>query len=280
MHDVTPPPAPAPAPARGPGPWRWLLPSLLVALLLGLGLVARSGLWRRSPATDDDPFPLLSISDSPYLNTRPEVRYVGAETCRSCHEDRHRSFRHTGMGRSMAPVDLRREPPDATFDHLASKRRYQMRREGGKLWHRDLLLTEGSEEVLLAEYPLKYVIGSGRHSLTYATEVDGFLVESPVSWYRSRNAWGMSPGYDNPHQLGFERPVGEGCLVCHAGQSEARDGSLHRMTVSEPAIGCERCHGPGALHAEKHAGRKPSGARRGEAIDYTIVNPARLSREL
>src|SRR5439155_26513046 len=111
--------------------------------------------------------------------------------------------------RSMAPVRLDREPADASFDHPPSKRRYQVRRKDGQLWHRELLLAEGSEEVVLSEYALKYVVGSGRHSLTYLVEADGFLVESPLTWYTSRSAWAMSPGYDRPDHAGFERATGE-----------------------------------------------------------------------
>ncbi len=270
MPDAPPPPA-----RRR---WLWLLIPLLAALLVGVWLGTRTRPAPPKPREPDDPFPLTPTSPSPYLNTRPGVGYVGSEACRKCHEDRHASFRHTGMGRSMAPVDPGREPPDASFDHAPSKRRYQVRRKDGRVWHRELLLT-GGPEVLLAEYPLTHVVGSGRHSLTYAVEADGFLVESPVTWYRSKKAWGMSPGYDTPHQAGFERAVGEGCLTCHAGRADALDGSLHRMRLVEPAIGCERCHGPGQLHVEQHRGGERSLPARVKP-DITIVNPARLPREL
>src|SRR5262249_2971455 len=153
-------------------------------------------------------------------------------------------------------------------------------RKDGQVWHREFLFTAGKEEILLCEYPLKYVIGSGRHSRTYAVEAESFLVESPVTWYTSSKSWKMSPGYDNPHQQGFDRAVGEGCLICHAGQADAVGSSLHRMQVNEAAIGCERCHGPGSLHIAHHAGRKPAAERPAGAVDYTIVNPAHLSRDL
>jgi predicted CXXCH cytochrome family protein len=286
-----PPPDPAPGlaphavrePRRAVGPGRRArlpgLLALLTAALVAVGLAARWGPWKKPPASPGDRFPLPPVSSSPFLNTGPEARYVGSDACRECHAGSSASFRRTGMGRSMAEVDLSREPPDAGFDHPPSKRRYQVVRKGGQLWHRELLLAEGPAEVVLAEYPVKYVVGSGRHSLTYLVEADGFLVESPVTWYTSRQAWGMSPGYDRPNQSGFERAVGESCLTCHAGRAEAVGGSLHRMHVGEAAIGCERCHGPGSLHVARHAGRdRPAGGTSG--IDYTVVNPAHLSREL
>jgi predicted CXXCH cytochrome family protein len=249
-------------------------------------LAAALGLWaqaqrrnRQAPAPQTD-FPVLPLSVSPFLNTGPEARHVGSEVCRSCHDGPYASFRRTGMGRSMAEVDPAHEPPDGAFGHLPSRRRYEVRRKEGRLWHRELLHTGGAEDVLLSEYPVRYVVGSGRHSRTYLVEAEGFLVESPVTWYASRQAWGMSPGYDQPDHWGFERAIGESCLFCHAGQAQAIGASLHQMHIAEPAIGCERCHGPGSLHVEHHTGRPRPAVRPSGAIDYTIVNPAHLPREL
>lgn len=242
--------------------------SVTVAFLAALSVL----LWPSKART----FPLPGRASSAYLNTRPNARYTGSEACRSCHAQEHASFRHTGMGISMAEVIPSRQPPDASFDHAPSKRRYQVRHKDGQLWHRELLIDGRDDETVLSEYPVKYVVGSGRHSLTYLVEADGFLVESPVTWYASRQSWGMSPGYDNPEQLGFERAADEGCLVCHAGQARAIEGSLHRVQVTEAAIGCERCHGPGSLHVDSRR-RNPAG---NGVTDNTIVNPARLSRDL
>jgi len=113
-------------------------------------------------------------------------------------------------------LDPAREPPDGAFDHPLSEHRYEIRRKDGGLWHRELLLSQGKQEILLSEHPIKYVIGSGNHVRMYAVETDGFLVESPVSWYASRPAWGMSPGYDTSDQAGFARAIPDRCLYCHA----------------------------------------------------------------
>jgi hypothetical protein len=250
----------------------------------GAALVATAGalaVWwcvRTPEAPSGDPFPLAPITSSPFQNTRAAAHYVGSDACLPCHGGRHTSFRHTGMGRSMAAVDVRHEPPDGAFDHAASKRRYQVVRKDGTLWHRELLLAAGAADVVLSEYPVQYVIGSGRHARTYLVEADGFLVESPVTWYPSRGTWGVSPGYDKPNQQGFGRPVGEGCLYCHVGKAEVLGRSLHRIHITETAIGCERCHGPGSLHVERHHG--PPGDGAAADMDDSIVNPSHLSREL
>src|SRR5262245_15300935 len=208
------PPAPLPESAHaanaGVPRRRWRAGAFAAVILF----VAGAALWwfarrERPPATVS--FPIPALSSSPFLNTKPGVPFVGSDACRDCHPSEHASYRRTGMGRSMAEVDLDREPPDAQFDHVLSKRRYQVCRKDGRLWHRELLLTGAAgkadigDEIVLSEFPLKYVVGSGRHSLTYLVEADGFLVESPVTWYTSKQAWGMSPGYDKPNHSAFER---------------------------------------------------------------------------
>src|SRR5262245_20553746 len=184
-------------PAYGAGRL-WLLGAAAAvgALAVG-GALWWSGVFDpRSTGTNEEPpappvvvqadFPLPPLSSSPFRNTGAEARYVGSESCRSCHQRRTESFRQTGMGSSTAEVDPAKEPPDAVFDHPRSKSRFQITRKDGKLWHRELLLTTGSADVVLAEYPLKYVVGSGIHARTYLVEADGFLMESPVTWYRAR----------------------------------------------------------------------------------------------
>lgn len=223
---------------------------------------------------------VAAAARSPYQNTKAGVRRVGSQACVVCHAAEHASFAHTGMGRSMAEVDLSREPPDGAFEHPATRCRYEVRRKNGQMWHRELLLTDGPEEVLLQEHPVKYACGSGNHSLTYLVEDDGFLIESPITWYTSRNAWGISPGFDSAAYTGFEREVGETCLFCHTGQIKALDKSLHRMQITEATIGCEQCHGPGELHVKRHEQKEISPRHAADGIDDTIVNPARLPREL
>ncbi len=124
------------------------------------------------------------------------------------------------------------------------------------------------------DVPIRYLIGSGHFCRSYLVEIDGFLHESPITWYTSKKKWDMSPGYDFPTHWGFERAVKTGCLACHAGRVEPVGDSLHRMTLHEKAIGCESCHGPGSKHEALHRAKKHVPGQE----DLTIVQPSRLSR--
>src|SRR5438132_4359582 len=146
--------SPTPAAASGARSSRSRLFGMLgVVVLVGAGVIWALG--NREPKPGLEPvappsFPLTPLSSSPHLNTGPDARYIGSAACQACHPERHDSFRHSGMGRSMAEVDLAREPIDASFDHAKSKRRYQVVRKDGQMWHRELLLSAGLPEVPLA----------------------------------------------------------------------------------------------------------------------------------
>ncbi|GIX04428.1 MAG: hypothetical protein KatS3mg114_0297 [Planctomycetaceae bacterium] len=239
---------------------------------------------------------LPTPSASPWENTQPTATYVGSRVCAECHAEQQQSHQQTGMGRSAAEVDPQREPPAGWVKHPSSPRWYDVVVKQGQWWHREwVLLPEHREldppsaehSLLLAEYPVAYAVGSGRHARSYLIEIDGFLVESPLTWYAQTQRWGMSPGYQSPHQPGFERAVGLGCVICHVGQADALQGSVHRLQMVELTISCERCHGPGSLHVAKHQGEvAPLGDEPSPPVgehmprDRSIVNPATLPREL
>jgi hypothetical protein len=254
-------------------------------LLLGLLLAAGGAVAWWSRATGDGsagaPIPDATVQQatapqsttpSPWLNTSPDVAYVGSDACAECHQPQQASHLQTPHSRALAEIRESQEPPDGEFVHAASNRKYQVYRRDGKLRHRELLASD--ETVELADHPLRYLIGSGENSRSYLVESGGFLIESPVTWYRDSQAWAMSPGYDAPRHAGFERMVGQTCLDCHAGRVEPVQSNRFRVQLQELSIGCESCHGPGQLHVQRHSsGSAPEGEQ-----DWTIVHPARLSR--
>src|SRR5262249_15296999 len=74
------------------------------------------------------------------------------------------------------------------------------------------------------------------------------------------------------------RPIEGECFFCHANRVRPLEGYSNRY--AEPvfegyAIGCERCHGPGAEHVKNPGNRDPA-----TGVDYTIVNPRHLGPKL
>lgn len=240
--------------------------------------VSDGGSRPTGPATGQGPEspPIPGIASSPFRNTSTKATYVGSSTCIECHDDAYQSYLNTMHSRAFGKVDPGKEPPDGRFFHAKSGREYRVYRRDGELRHREVIPgRKGKPDVVLADFPLAYTIGSGHHSRSYLIDVDGFLYESPVTWYASRHAWQMSPGYDRPRHFSFARPAPKGCVSCHSGRAQSIGGSLHRLRIHESRIGCESCHGPGSLHVELRLNPvEPL-----EGADRTIVNPRRLSRE-
>jgi len=235
-----------------------------------------SGVESSSPA----PSRRQTTSSSPFENTQAAAAYVGIEACAECHADEHRTYRETAHRLALADVDAAAEPPDAGFYHALSGRTYAVYRNGDELRHREALTDEEGETYAAADFPLRYLVGSGRHTRSYLVEVDGFLSESPLTWYASKRSWRPSPGYDVPNPLGFERAVETTCLFCHIGTIAAPDRDYQRLTVLEKPIGCERCHGPGSPHVAEQRAVRDGLPRTGASGRPTIVNPGRLSRSL
>jgi hypothetical protein len=240
-------------------------------------LILRADDNKQSSGTGADPFTLPAITPSHFRNTSKTVAYVGTRECIECHPNEHQSYLHTTHSRSMGDVDVTHEPRDGEFRHDISGRSYSIHRDVATLKLREFITDSDGKEVTLVEHAAGYTLGSGNYSRMYLVKASDFLVEAPITWYPRRTTWGMSAGYEkDPHQRGFNRSIDAGCLFCHAGHVETIGGSSERLKVTEMAIGCERCHGPGELHVKERKAKLPVQG----GVDDTIVNPRQLAREL
>lgn len=217
-------------------------------------------------------------AETPFRNAHPAVEYVGSETCGKCHPGERESYLQTAHSRALQPISEADPSPAAEWFHELSGRWYRCDVTGSTVRHREFLRGTDGEEVVLNDKEIAYAIGSGHHSQSYLIEEDGFLIESPLTWYASRDGWDMSPGYDRPRHQSFERLADMGCLVCHAGRADTIDGNTYRVRLHESVIGCESCHGPGQLHVEVHSRITDSQDNFGG--EYSIVNPTSLARNL
>lgn len=252
-------------------------PTVFWGTLLCTGLAAGlAGAWLlrgNSPRNPVPPSPLPPVVSSPYRNTQADVAYVGSQACIDCHSAQYDSYRQTAHSQSLREMSRVDETVDAEVVH--GPRFYTAYRQGGEVRHRESIRLPGGDILPLADFPVRFEIGSGNHAKSYLIEDDGFLVESPISWYAMHDQWELSPGYVE-HYAGFGRPVYAECLECHVGQVAPADKESFRFEIHEQSIGCERCHGPGASHVEQQL----AAAGSSNATGPTIVHPAKLSREL
>ncbi len=109
---------------------------------------------------------------------------------------------------------------------------------------------EGKFRVGDAAAAIRWVMGSGEKAQTLLLEKDGVWTESRLSWYRTGNRLGLSPGHSGEAPLDAEDALGvrqsEGnlrrCLGCHSTAGST-------PSESAPGIQCARCHPGAARHA-------------------------------
>ena len=250
-----------------------------MAAVVGSGLLLRWNPGRELPPDPAPPDPRLSY-DGPHRNVRPDVGYVGDAACRVCHVDVAHAYARHPMGRSLAPVrDALGPPPhDARGGRFeALNAAFLVERHGQGLRHTIAPLDADGEPIDSLVFEVAYVVGSGTRGFSYLAQRGGTLSQTPVSWFSQKGIWNLSPGFTPEMIRG--RPIGPDCLYCHANRTRPVDGTVN--TYQTPpfdghAIGCERCHGPGELHArERSQGLAVSGP-----ADYSIVNPGKLAPDL
>jgi hypothetical protein len=227
-----------------------------------------------------------------FRNTDPKVAYVGSKACEGCHQAEYQNFLKTPHAQSatlaQGRTELKKLPSDGVtvcqndgvtcFRVAPAKDGYVMSQfDRG---------ADGSEMHPETE-KIAFALGTPLIATGYVVQRGDFLFEAPLTYYTKPfegqvQGWGISPGYGND-AVGFTRPVVASCLTCHVGQLRSTDASSNRYqspAFGELAIGCESCHGPGALHVKERQAALASHASLPEGVDSSIVNPKHLSAEL
>ena len=248
-----------------------------------------------------DPMALFGI----HVTTGAAAGYVDDRVCARCHAELAESYREVAMARSFyrpraAPAV---EDFDTPFEHAASARIYQMRRDGDHYFFRRHQLDGAGREINVWEVEVDWIMGSGNHSRIYLYRTPlGELYQLPLAWYAADASggparWGITPGFDNPWHKGVSRIVQRECMFCHNAYPEVPEGSdvkgqPHLFPTELPeGLGCQRCHGPGGEHVRLSlalgtggdTGPAPSDPLAGDGeppldpIRSSIVNPARLT---
>lgn len=216
--------------------------------------------------------------ETAYLNHHDTVKYVGIETCRSCHNDIYKTFIETGMGQSFALASKAKSAADFSRKHVVYDRfsdlYYMPFWKGDSLYISEFRLA-GKDTVHLRTEKVDYIIGSGQHTNSHMMNVNGYVYQMPLTWYAQKGKWDLPPGFENGHNVRFNRAIGFECMSCHNAMPTFEEHSGNKFITVPGGIDCERCHGPGEVHVkEKLAGNLVDTAHE---IDYTIVNPKKLS---
>lgn len=210
----------------------------------------------------------------PYRNVKEDVAFVGDAVCFDCHEDLWRGYQQHGMARSYYPLT----PENAVEDfsgkplrHEASDFYYRVFEDDGRFYQEEYRLDASGNKTHRLVRRMDFVVGSGHAARTYLAESNGRLYELPLTWYTQAARWDFSPGYTVQNKR-FDRLIPDRCMACHNSYPETVPFVEGKYKTVPNGIGCERCHGPGALHVdERLASPEAPGA-----VDSTIVNPIHL----
>jgi hypothetical protein len=203
--------------------------------------------------------------------------YAGSKVCAECHRAIYNVFYETDMGRSMSPVSpalLEKIPNSTHIVDAKLNRHFEVSVRGGDLYQDDYETGADQKEIFRDTQRVEWIIGSGANGFSAIVRRGDALFEAPLSFYSKTQHWALSPGYES-YDYGFSRPIPPACIACHSGRPRPipdGNGRFLDPPFKELAIGCENCHGPGALHVGEMKQSGP-GAREG---NHSIVNPAKL----
>ncbi|MEE2872766.1 MAG: multiheme c-type cytochrome [Candidatus Latescibacterota bacterium] len=245
-------------------PFSARLCALLCTLLIGLPQISAAAKNGQSPQAKEPIF----VGDS----------YIGPAACQGCHPDKYEGFIQTAHHITSRLADAHSIAGDFTEQAAFMWTRnddlwFEMsaRADGfyqtANIMGKDNKLHEHSER-------MEIVTGSGKIGQTYLYWKGNRLYQLPISYWTASGKWINSPGFPDGQAV-FDRPVGPRCMECHAThfETESYERNVYGQEEFMLGISCERCHGPGAEHAQFQVDA-PDGAGAPH-----ITHPGNLSRQ-
>lgn len=186
-----------------------------------------------------------------------------SKACAGCHAEIYKRFAATPMARTSGAVSA--SVVGGAGKVISGSALYRIEQDA------DSLAFNFRQGEISGRRPLDWYIGSGIIGRSFATSIEGFLFQSPVSYYAMPGRWALSPGYEQDGDLNLTREIEPSCLKCHATGVQTLPGTTNGFQsppFAEAGVGCERCHGPGEEHVTR--------MRAHPAKAVGIVNPAKL----
>lgn len=242
---------------------------VLAPIVLLLGCQRTPAPDRQIAALPEEPSPLFRNIDAP-------TDYVGDEACTTCHDEAASAYQVHAMARTFhrwTPESRVEAALDEPLYQVPTGFYYSVVEVGDQLYQEEFLIGTGEKRLHELRRRIDYVMGSGNVARTYFTEENGRLFQLPLTWYRE-GGWDFSPGYEL-NNARFGRLMPDRCLACHGSYPEPIPFLEGKYADLPPGIGCERCHGPGALHVRERSEGPPADG----TYDNTIVSPRHLPFE-
>lgn len=200
------------------------------------------------------------------------LSYVGSTTCRSCHQDRHRSWYatwHRTMTQEAGPQSVQGAFDGRVVEAWGGRMRPVQDAEG--YWFETL----DAQGRVLQRYRIERTVGSHRYQ-QYLTQVPATgenYHRLPWLWHNGDGRWvHMNAAFlydDDQHYDEQVTTWNQNCIFCHNTGPQPRmqnyDALIARLSrgerldflrsaryasdVAELGIACEACHGPGSAHA-------------------------------
>lgn len=212
-----------------------------------------------------------------YLNHSDSAKYVGMQTCASCHQSIYTNFLKTGMGSSFDLASKSKSSAGFSKSIIHDKYsnfHYQAYWENDSLMMKEFRLHH-NDTVYQRIEKANYIIGSGQHTNSHMQNINGYVNQMPMTFYTQKKYWDLPPGFENGVNTRFSRKIGLECMSCHNAFPDFVIGSENKYERIPNGIDCERCHGPGSIHVvQRMTGKMVDTSK---YIDYSIVNPAKLS---
>jgi hypothetical protein len=193
-------------------------------------------------------------AESKPVDPRGEA-YAGMAACLNCHKAIGNSYVHTAHALTSRIADLSTvkgsfTPPDNEFIYGPGRKVVLERRDSGLF---QVAITSHGQEA----HRFDIAMGSGRKAQTYLYWKGDAVYQLPVSYFLTEHSWANSPLYP-ADSIWFGRAVEVDCFECHGSYIGTKPmihtDAFHGVSQFDRAqvvygVDCERCHGPGALHA-------------------------------
>ena len=181
--------------------------------------------------------------------------YAGSISCVKCHSDIYHSYLHTAHYMASGPAA--NNTVHGNFSNnfnvfTVSRSQKIVMEKGDSDMFQNYYLNGKSKERHRFDIALGGVKGE-----SYLYWKDNGLNQLPVSYYTKSDKWLMSPGFA-PGFSDFNRIITSRCMECHASYIADKPNEANIFSGAEQfdknslvfAVDCERCHGPGAKHAD------------------------------